>query len=88
MPIYEYHCRTCKKDFEVMQKITDEPLAACPDCGKKVKRIISQTSFSLKGGGWYKDGYSGSSSGGGKKTAAKTETPKTESKKAEPKKTE
>ena len=58
MPIYEYYCKNCDKTFESFQKITDEPLADCPECGKKVKRLISSTSFALKGGGWYKDGYS------------------------------
>jgi putative FmdB family regulatory protein len=61
MPIYEYHCKSCKKTFEVFQKITDEPLKKCKDCGGKVERLISETSFSLKGGGWYKDGYSSTS---------------------------
>jgi len=57
MPIYEYHCSSCNEHFEVMQKISELHLAACPKCGKEVKRLISQTAFSLKGGGWYKDGY-------------------------------
>lgn len=57
MPIYEYFCKTCKKNFEYLQKISDKPLSKCPDCGKKIKRLISQTSFTLKGDGWYKDGY-------------------------------
>lgn len=57
MPIYEYQCKDCKKTFEVFQKITDEPLTKCKDCGGKISRLISETSFSLKGGGWYKDGY-------------------------------
>jgi putative FmdB family regulatory protein len=65
MPIYEYRCKTCKKEFELFQKITDDPLAECPECGSAVERLVSATSFSLKGGGWYKDGYS-SSSGGAK----------------------
>ena len=69
MPIYEYHCKACKKNFEVLQKITESPLAACPSCGKKVKRLISQTSFTLKGGGWYKDGYA---SGGSSKVSTKS----------------
>ena len=69
MPIYEYRCKSCKKDFEVLQKITEPPLAKCPQCGKKVKRLISQTSFSLKGGGWYKDGYA---SGGSVKDSTKS----------------
>jgi len=73
MPIYEYHCKTCKKHFELLQKISDPPLAKCPDCGKSVKRLISQTSFTLKGGGWYKDGYSSSSTAG--KSEKKTNKP-------------
>ncbi len=76
MPIYEYYCKSCDKTFESFQRITDEPLANCPDCKKKVKRLISSTSFSLKGGGWYKDGYSKTSN---EKTKAKVET-KTKSK--------
>lgn len=57
MPIYEYQCDRCHKTFERFQRITDEPLYHCPDCKGKVRRLISCTSFSLKGGGWYKDGY-------------------------------
>ena len=86
MPIYEYRCKGCKKEFELLQKITDEPLATCPKCGKQVKRLISQTSFTLKGGGWYKDGYSSTSGrSSGSKPSAKPE--KKAEKKAE-KKTE
>ena len=74
MPIYEYRCKGCKKEFELLQKITDEPLATCPKCGKQVKRLISQTSFALKGGGWYKDGYSSTSGrSSGSKPSAKPE---------------
>lgn len=79
MPIYEYHCKGCNKDFEVLQKITEKPMAKCPDCGKRVKRILSQTSFTLKGGGWYKDGYSGATV----KKASSTE--KKDTPKADPK---
>ena len=46
-----------------MQRISDKPESKCPNCGKEIKRIISQTSFALKGGGWYKDGYSSTSGG-------------------------
>jgi putative FmdB family regulatory protein len=63
MPIYEYHCDACGHEFEVMQKITDEPVHKCEACKKlKARRMISQSSFQLKGGGWYSDLYSSSSS--------------------------
>lgn len=59
MPIYEYGCGKCGEDFEVEQRITDDPVKSCPSCrSRKVKRLISQTSFVLKGGGWYSDLYS------------------------------
>ncbi len=56
MPIYEYKCRQCG-DFEVTQKITDKPLVRCPTCKGKVKKLISNTSFQLKGTGWYITDY-------------------------------
>lgn len=59
MPIYEYACEGCGEDFEVEQRITADPVKSCPACkSRKVKRLISQTSFVLKGGGWYSDLYS------------------------------
>lgn len=58
MPTYEYYCPKCDKKFEVFQKISEPPLSKCPDCGQEVKRLVSATPFSLKGEGWYKDGYS------------------------------
>ena len=58
MPVYEYQCADCQRHFEELQKVSDKPLKKCKICGGKVTRLISQTSFSLKGGGWYKDGYS------------------------------
>ena len=89
MPIYEYSCEGCGKQHEIMQKITDEPLSVCPDCGGKMKKMISNTSFVLKGTGWYATDYASSrtspkasdSGNGGKSEtpAAKTE-PKAEKK--------
>jgi putative FmdB family regulatory protein len=68
MPIYEYRCEHCG-DFEEMQRITDPPLARCPKCRRKVKRLISSTSFQLKGTGWYVTDYARSSGGNGGKTS-------------------
>lgn len=67
MPIYEYHCDHCG-DFEEMQRITDPPLAKCPRCRKKVRRLISNTSFQLKGSGWYVTDYARGGANGGKKS--------------------
>ncbi len=65
MPIYEYECNKCGR-YEVMQKITEEPLKKCEKCGSaKVRKLVSQTSFTLKGGGWYKDLYSSTKGGSG-----------------------
>ena len=58
MPLYEYRCDDCGLVFEVRQKFSDEPLNACRHCGGKAKKLISQTAFTLKGGGWYQQGYS------------------------------
>jgi putative FmdB family regulatory protein len=61
MPIYEYACEKCESEFEVEQRITDDPIKSCPGCkSRKIKRLISRTSFVLKGGGWYSDLYSSS----------------------------
>ena len=61
MPIYEYACEKCESEFEVEQRITADPVKSCPRCkSRKVKRLISRTSFVLKGGGWYSDLYSSS----------------------------
>jgi putative FmdB family regulatory protein len=58
MPIYEYECVDCGKQFEAFQRISDKPLKSCQFCQGHVHRLISRSSFSLKGGGWYQDGYS------------------------------
>ena len=61
MPVYEYACEKCEREFEVEQRITEDPVKTCPHCrSRRVKRLISQTSFVLKGGGWHSDLYSAS----------------------------
>jgi len=57
MPIYEYQCESCSRRFEVMQRMTEPLLAVCEQCGGHVRRLISQTSFVLKGSGWYVTDY-------------------------------
>lgn len=57
MPIYEYECLNCGKTFETMQKITEEPLDSCPSCAGKVRKLVSNCSFQLKGSGWYLTDY-------------------------------
>ena len=63
--IYEYRCAVCKHEFEAEQKITDEPLYECPKClvASLVRLISGGSGFVLKGGGWYKDGYSSRENG-------------------------
>ena len=57
MPIYEYICQKCGHHLEVMQKMSDKPLTKCPECKGKLEKIFSQTSFQLKGSGWYVSDY-------------------------------
>jgi putative FmdB family regulatory protein len=57
--MYEYQCEACHHQFELRQKFSDPPADQCPECGGTVKKLISNAAFSLKGGGWYNEGYSG-----------------------------
>ena len=77
MPIYEYECSQCHEVSDALQKVNDPPPETCPRCGaaNSLSRLVSRTSFVLKGGGWYADLYSSSkakpSEGGESKPAAK-----------------
>ncbi len=64
MPIYEYECLSCGKRTEVLQRMDDAPLAACPSCGAEVKKLISAPAFQLKGSGWYATDYGGKKGSG------------------------
>ncbi|HIJ95357.1 MAG TPA: zinc ribbon domain-containing protein [Desulfuromonadales bacterium] len=57
MPMYEYSCKSCNYHFELRQKFSDPPASSCPECGSEVEKLISSTSFSLKGDGWFKSEY-------------------------------
>jgi putative FmdB family regulatory protein len=70
MPIYEYECPKCGT-IEVMRKISEKPLKKCPYCRSKIKKLVSQTSFHLKGTGWYVTDYANK---GKAKTKEKTES--------------
>jgi putative FmdB family regulatory protein len=59
MPIYEYKCTKCQKEFEVFQNITDDNIPPCKFCQGKAKKMISRSSFHLKGSGWYVTDYGG-----------------------------
>jgi putative FmdB family regulatory protein len=79
MPIYEYDCQKCGT-FETTQKITDKPLAKCPTCKGKVKKLISNTSFQLKGTGWYVTDYARKGNGEGNGSKPSSPESKSESK--------
>jgi putative FmdB family regulatory protein len=80
MPIYEYECTSCCKIIEVIQRMTEDPLTNCPDCAGPVNKLVSKSSFQLKGGGWYADGYSSKSSNGSGSTSKDKSTKKTSTK--------
>ncbi len=72
MPIYEFHCNNCNTTFEEWLKMSDEKQPqACPDCGTMSQRQVSQTSFVLKGSGWYVTEY-------GKNSASSSSKDKTQ----------
>ena len=78
MPIYEYKCKSCGKVIEVIQKLGDRPLRKCRACSGPLEKLISRTSFQLKGGGWFEQGYhkggskAASGSTGSSKSSAKS----------------
>lgn len=88
MPIYEYRCEACGAEQEAIQKMSDSPLKLCAACGKEaLQRVMSLTSFQLKGTGWYATDYKpsskpGKSESGGEAPKASTpsapSTPKTD----------
>ena len=91
MPIYEYECQSCGHVLDALQKISDDPLKHCPDCGEPaLKKLLSAPRFRLKGSGWYETDFkdknrrniaSSDSKGGGKdkpKDGGKSDSKKTE----------
>ena len=72
MPIYEYQCKKCGKQFEAFQGITEPDLKTCKFCKGKVHKMMSLSSFSLKGTGWYATDYAGKKSQTAKPAKAET----------------
>jgi len=71
VPIYEYVCEACGRLTELMQKVSDPPPATCPACGEaRMAKVVSRTSFHLKGGGWYSDLYASAGQGKAKADTA------------------
>ena len=70
MPTYDFVCRNCEHTLDVLQKISDDPLVDCPECGEpQLKRQLSAPRFRLKGSGWYMTDYAD------KKKTSKEEAP-------------
>ena len=61
MPIYEYQCKKCGTVEEALQKFSDKPLTKCKHCSGKLHKLVSQSSFHLKGTGWYVTDYANKS---------------------------
>ncbi len=79
MPIYEYQCSACGHKLEVLQRISEDPLTDCPDCGDPaLRKLVSASGFILKGSGWYVTDFkdkpkpdAGKAAGDGKDAGAK-----------------
>ncbi len=77
MPIYEYICQQCDHHLEALQKLSDEPLKFCPECGEaSLRKQVSAAAFRLKGTGWYETDFKNSG-----KQKEKTDDNKTSSSK-------
>lgn len=86
MPIYEYKCGACGFQKEFLQRISDQPLTDCPECGKKtLSKMVTAAGFQLKGSGWYATDFKDKGSKPKADAAKSTETPKKEEVKSEAK---
>jgi putative FmdB family regulatory protein len=87
VPLYEYQCETCGR-FELIRKFSDEPVSACPTCGKPVQKLLSAPAIQFKGTGWYITDYARKNSTGAGKSdgaAATSDSSKSDSSKADTK---
>ena len=74
MPIYEYECTNCGRIEEAIQKFSDRPLTSCKHCSGKLNKLVSQSSFHLKGSGWYVTDYAGKSNSSSTKSKANSQS--------------
>ncbi len=78
MPLYEYRCLKCRKNFEKIRKFSDPPLTTCEECGGTLEQLLSSPAIQFKGSGWYVTDYARKSSSAetakGESPSAKTET--------------
>ncbi len=74
MPLYEYKCNSCDETFEVLQRISAEPLTQCIHCKGDVEKMISVSSFQFKGSGWYITDYKSRKSRPESSSSAKAST--------------
>jgi putative FmdB family regulatory protein len=79
MPIYEYQCAQCGNVSEAIQSFSDPPLTTCTACSGKLHKLISHSSFHLKGSGWYVTDYAGRKSKTGPAAASGAKPPEGES---------
>ncbi len=87
MPVYEYECSACGHRIEILQKFSDPPVERCDMCNGRMKKLISQSAFHLKGTGWYVTDYASknTSSNGSRANSSNTESGKNASAKTESK---
>ena len=75
MPLYEYECFLCHHRFERIQRVSDTPVAECPNCGGAVRRLLGVPALQFKGSGFYITDYGkGNGAGGAAKTSAKEDS--------------
>ncbi len=80
MPIYEYRCKSCHDQFEVLQKFSAEPLTVCRRCGGELERLISPPALRFKGTGWYVTDYARADNGGNGRRKHSSKPPEPEKK--------
>jgi putative FmdB family regulatory protein len=73
MPTYEYLCQTCSHRFETWQKMTEEPLSICPECGGHIRRVLYPAGVIFKGSGFYVNDHKGEHAAAAKSEAKKEE---------------